>query len=84
MKDKTSEPRYLTLTEVAKLLRLSSVTAVKWAKEGRFVGCSKSGRQWVFREDFGVLEGSMHGHTLELLKRLVPNNKLEANEKQTG
>ncbi len=84
MNEKAPVEKYLTLNEVAKLLRLSSVTAVKWAREGRFVGCSRSGRQWVFREDFGVREGSMHGHTLELLRRLVPEEQVGMTEKKTG
>lgn len=65
---------YLTLTQVAELLRLSNPTVRKWIKENRFVGCHRVGREWFFEAGFGVKASSFKAHELELLNRLVANN----------
>ena len=67
-----NEDKYMTLTEVAKLLGLSQPTATKWARLGRFLGCHRVGRTWIFRPDFKVIEEHTRGRSRELLNRLVP------------
>lgn len=69
-KDEKAKPNFYTLREVAKLLGISSATAVRWMKEDRFIGAERVGGQWIFRADFQVKEAG-RGLRKELLKRLA-------------
>lgn len=60
----------LSLSEVTKLLGISSATAIRWVREGRFIGVERVGNQWVFEANFKVKEDK-RGLTKELYERLA-------------
>lgn len=64
------DEKLYTMRQVIAMLGISSATAIRWVREGRFIGVQKVGNQWVFNSDFRVKEDK-RGLTKELLKRLA-------------
>lgn len=61
---------YYSVKDVCRMLEISQPTVLKWASEGKFLGCHRVGKSFIFEPDFKVARDVLRASE-ELYKRLA-------------